>query len=483
MSSRYLIAVAALSLTGLPPSSPERPPSFPHQIVHRGVLTREDYERVIEHRFIVPAGASRLEISLSHTGSEARTVIDLGLRGPSGLRGWSGGRETRVDVSTTSTTPGYLPGPIEPGEWRLLLGIANIREARQDTYLATITVDDEPLMPSRVISAAAGWYAGDLHTHSGHSDGSARSARGARVPVPPHRVFEQARAAGLDFVLLSDHNTASHWLDVDRLQPYFDDLLLLHGREVTTYRGHANTVGERRFLPFHPAAHETVAPILRPIVSSGAFVSINHPLRPDDERCMGCGWNDAAGRIIGLVHGVEVINGDSSSGPDFGWPFWADLLNRGFRLTAVGGSDDHTPDDPSDRAPGRPTTVVWAHELSESALVEGLKRGRVYVRAQGADGPHVELSARFASAIYRMGDAVDARASGLLELTVDAAGAAGQRIEWIRNGRVEHATAVSGAPAAWQTRAHPGDWFSVVLRRDGAVTALSNAIYFGRAVR
>lgn len=51
----------------------------------------------------------------------------------------------------------------------------------------------------------------------------------------------------MDFVLLSDHNTASHWLEVDRLQPYYDSLLLLHGREVTTYRGHANTVGETAF--------------------------------------------------------------------------------------------------------------------------------------------------------------------------------------------------------------------------------------------
>ena len=115
------------------------------------------------------------------------------------------------------------------------------------------------------------------------------------MPAPVHRVLDQAAASGLDFAALTDHNTAAHWLDIDRLQPYYDSLLLLHGREITTYRGHANAIGEKTLTDFTlatPAA--ALRPLLQRVTREGAFLSINHPLRPDDETCMGCGWNDTS---------------------------------------------------------------------------------------------------------------------------------------------------------------------------------------------
>ena len=121
----------------------------------------------------------------------------------------------------------------------------------------------------------AGWYVGDLHAHSGHSDGRSKSRLQTAIGTPAHRVFDAAVAADRDFVALTDHNTASHWLDVERLQPYYDDLLL-HGREITTYRGHANSAGERAFHEFRlPTPRTSPASILGAIHASGAFVSIN----------------------------------------------------------------------------------------------------------------------------------------------------------------------------------------------------------------
>jgi predicted metal-dependent phosphoesterase TrpH len=76
----------------------------------------------------------------------------------------------------------------------------------------------------------AAWYVGDLHAHSGHSDGRTLGLDGERPRVPSQHVFDAARTARLDFVALTDHNTASHWADVDRLQALYADMLLLHGR-------------------------------------------------------------------------------------------------------------------------------------------------------------------------------------------------------------------------------------------------------------
>lgn len=455
---------------------------FPQTIALAGRLTRADYERLFERAFDVPQGTRRIEIEYAVTGADRRTVVDLGLRGPSGLRGWSGGGKRRIFVSALGATPGYLPGPIETGQWAAILGVPNIRGGSDDTYALTIRLFDTDLpVASGVVRAGPGWYAGDLHAHSGHSDGRSVSRSGAALPTPVHRVFDAAVEAGLDFVALTDHNTASHWLDVDRLQPHYDSLLLLHGREITTYRGHANTVGETAFNEFRlPGPTATPAALLATIESSGAFISVNHPLRPDDETCMGCGWNDDSADTIRQLHGVEVINGALRQGSMDGWPFWTRLLNRGHRLTAVGGSDEHTVDAPQDQNLGTPTTVVFARELSEAGIVEGLKSGRVYIRTQHARGPALEFSAESAGETFQMGEAISTPATPVT-LTVELERAAGQTVEWVRNGETFGAALVGAGVQRRRVDARAGDWFSVVVRdAAGQPTVISNAIHVGR---
>ena len=488
--SKYVPQMRILSLVSvllLIANQAPLPRAFPIAIAIDGRLTSNDYERLIEHPFDVPAGTRRIEVALTFTGSERRTVIDLGLRDSEDLRGWSGGRASRIHVSRLSASPGYLPGPIPEGRWAVLLGVPNIRSDSADTYRVTVTLDSSDLAPfSTTVASGPGWFAGDLHAHSGHSDGRARSRTGDLVPASVHQVIDAATAAGLDFVALTDHNTASHWVDVDRLQPLYNRVLLLHAREITTYRGHANTAGERTFSEFRlslPSA--SPADVLAPIAGAGAFVSINHPTAPDDERCMGCGWNVLDETVQSSVHGVEVVNGDSRAGPLFGWPFWASLLNRGWRLTAVGGSDEHTPDESGDRTIGTPTTVVWARELSEPALVEGLKSGRVYIRTRGPRGPSLEFDVLAGDRTYQMGETVPAGSNIPLRLRAIVQDAAGHSLEWIVNGATAGRVPVDASPVTIEREAiaNPGDWLSVVLHEGDDPTLISNAIYVRSSTR
>lgn len=457
----------------------QTPPFFPKTLSFEGRLSFGDYERLIEQPFEVPPGTRRIELTVTNTGRERRTVVDVGLRGPSGFRGWSGGRVETVQVSPLTATPGYLPGLIEPGQWAVIIGVPNIRRGSHDAYSVRVTLHDtDAPRPSRVVRQGAGWYAGDLHAHSAHSDASVSSLGGIRTGAPPHLVFEAARTLGLDFVTLSDHNTVAHWLDVDRLQPYYDTLLLLHGREVTTYRGHANTVGESRFIDFRlPTPEASPAPILRAIASTGAFVSINHPIRPDDESCMGCGWNLTDAETLGAALGVEVINGPLTSDNQNGWSAWTSWLNRGLRLTAVGGSDEHTPDETEDYELGTPTTVVWARELSEPAIVEGLKSGRVYIRTKGPDGPTLDFDADVNGTTYPMGAIVPAPGPVRVRLRAIVGGAEGQTLDWIRNGEVEASTPAGPHPRIHEVEARAGDWFSLVVRNGQQTTLISNPVY------
>ena len=80
---------------------------FPKTIIIDGRLTRADYERLIEREFEVPAGTRRVEIDYVVSGSERRTVVDLCLRGPAGLRGWSGGsKRSSVSDNAFQLRPG-----------------------------------------------------------------------------------------------------------------------------------------------------------------------------------------------------------------------------------------------------------------------------------------------------------------------------------------------------------------------------------------
>jgi len=447
-------------------------------------LTRADYERLLEQPFDVPVGTRRIEISYTFTGGDARTVVDLGLRGPSGLRGWSGGSRSTVWVSALGATPGYLPGPIESGTWAILLGVPNIRPGRTDSVEMTVAFFATDLPDGQAIAGRGpGWFVGDLHAHSGHSDGRARSRRGEAVGTPPHRVADAAVAAGLDFLALTDHNTTSHWLDVDRLQPYYDDLLLLRGREVTTYRGHANTIGERTFHEFRLASPGfSPAGLLAPSAAAGAFVSINHPRLPDGEACMGCGWNVTDADVMQSVHGVEVVNGDTATGALSGWAFWARMLSAGHRLTAVGGSDEHTVDDHADRRLGRPATVVWAQALSEAAVIAGLKSGRTYVRVRGPAGPVLtDLHAEQDGRRIEMGGSV--RPGRPLRLIADISGADGQLLEWMVDGQVADTARLTPGPHVLAWPAGVARWAALVVRDASGPTMLSNAVYGAAPMR
>ncbi|GAA2750383.1 hypothetical protein GCM10010440_58460 [Kitasatospora cinereorecta] len=42
--------------------------------------------------------------------------------GGRGFRGWSGGFRQEFAISRSAATPGYLPGPVRPGTWHVVLG-------------------------------------------------------------------------------------------------------------------------------------------------------------------------------------------------------------------------------------------------------------------------------------------------------------------------------------------------------------------------
>jgi predicted metal-dependent phosphoesterase TrpH len=361
----------------------------PDKVLQR-TIRFSDFHRILSLPFAVPLGTRRISMKFSYSQKDQRTALDFGLLGPGGFRGWSGGDKDGFTLSLSDATPSYLPGPIEPGRWTLLVGVPNIRRGVASELRAEIYFDrsrpqqaQDPLL-SLSMRKGPSWYRGDLHMHTAHSDGSCRSKMGQIVPCPLFLTVEAAVARGLDFIAVTDHNTQSQYNAERELQPYFDNILLLPGREITTYQGHANLFGTTTFLDFRIGTPEVpdVNSMLRRVADLGAIISINHPASHSGENCMGCGWTPSAPVDYHLIQGVEAVNGTNAEG---GVVFWQGLLNQGYHLTAIGGSDNHNAEIavPGPGSVGYPTTVVRAADLSTASILDGIRAGHVFIDTEG----------------------------------------------------------------------------------------------------
>jgi hypothetical protein len=434
--------------------------------------------------FDVPAGTQRIDVTTSHEQFSVlgigRNVLDLGIFGPAGhdlgnvegFRGWSGGARAGFMLSAVNATPGYLAGPIDPGRWALALGPVVLNPLGMNWHAQiTLTRGVQPsLRPARSASPAArldrrpGWYRGDLHTHTVHSDGKRQLAEMAA----------SARSAGLDFLVSTDHNTNSAnraWA-----APEFDDLVVIAGEEVTTRHGHWLAVGlpsggwaDWRYGP-RDGVFATYAARVR---ADGGLVVAAHPSVP----LPGCAWE------FGYrdVDAMEVWNGLWNVDDELSLRIWHQLLRQGRRIAAVGGSDSHASTQPV----GKPQTVVYAQSLGAEDLVEGLRRGRCYVaessgvslvlKAIGGDGAAAEP-----------GEALTVDPDTPLTITAEVSGAAASSLAIITDGGCVGRVKTDDCGAAklrWGCMAGEAQFARVEVRRRStfpSMVALSNPVWLQR---
>src|SRR4051812_10549827 len=92
--------------------------------------------------------------------------------------------------------------------------------------------------------------------------------------------------------------------------------------------------------------------------------------------------------------------------------------------TAIGWSDNHNADSPPNEASsvGVPTTVVHATELSQAAVMEGIRKGHVFVDVGGSPAGLLEVEAEAGGQRVEMGDALIAPANTRVRLSVHVAG-------------------------------------------------------------
>src|SRR5438270_5546135 len=190
--------------------------------------------------------------------------------------------------------------------------------------------------------------------HAWHSN-----PRGPR----PEEFVAFARAAHLDFLPVTEYVVGHHWAQYGAVQRANPDLVIWPGREIVTYFGHVQSLGETPgFIEFrHGFEDVNIRDIQKAVREHDALFGVNHPTTfPGPlfrNLCRGCEFELGDDIDWDEVDTIEVLTGEALvrprdyQMPDVGVPManpfsrsaidlWEHLLNRGHKITAVCGSDD-----------------------------------------------------------------------------------------------------------------------------------------------
>jgi hypothetical protein len=308
---------------------------------------------------------------------------------------------------------------------------------------------------SEVLSEKGDWYAGDLHVRSVHGGGGQQSVA---------EIVARAESAGLDFLAITDRNTMASVSD-----PAYKSkkVVLLPAMEWgDNQRGIALLYGPRT-LPSVSSSVADAQGLCFQVQAQGGLFVVAHPCFParGEGGASTAPWQWGTG----YVNAIEVWCREWRNVPPIGLDaylpeyhrrrddklvysisraatastlsangqaamFWDYELTRGLRASVIAGSLSSSAAVPL----GEPITYVFAHEKSVEGILEGLRLGRTFVTTK-KDGPVV----RFVADEGKNGS-IDVSIGGIIplnketQLTIQAIGAKGAKLELISNGRVAH---------------------------------------------
>jgi hypothetical protein len=374
-----------------------------------------------------------------------------------------------VTVSAGEATPGYLTGALVPGNWNVMINCVLINPGASISYTLDIAIGFEPQgtapTPTRGVTPARGpgWYRGDLHGHTFHSDGQWDAAG----------LLNFARQNHLDFITLTDHNTVSGLPEMDSLSS--PDLLTMGGFELTTFYGHALALGLRHTIDWRmrPGAR-SMADMYAEVEAAGGLFVIAHPAVAGDPYCTGCHW-EYLDMMPGPARLVEVCNEwyTSNSNNEGALELWYRWLNEGRRIFATVGTDIHGPIEP---APEFMFNVVYAKEFSESAILDGVRHGHAYL----SSGPRLDVAAQSSGEQAIMGDSLAGKRAEFSARWSDCR--SGDRVRIIVDGHAQDEFATdSDGQHSWTLDDGQPHWCLIEIRdANGVPRAISNPIFTGQ---
>lgn len=313
-----------------------------------------------------------------------------------------GERTLTIGKHSEHTTIGGVSGPIGAGTWTVTLYLLReyMNDITKDSNPIRICISDkkasikeavgkeywidrhyrEPLWlgyynRKAFYSSKKRWYKGDFHLHTCLSDGRENA----------ESIMKKAKAMDLDFCIPTEHNVLhTGWKD--------DSLMIIPGIEITSVIGHLNLIGidkmPERIPEFmensedHEEIRRYLFETIREAKKRGWIVSINHPFRKDQNWMYGeapLAWIDC----------MEMINHPEDEKArkenEQAVRFLDFLWENGCRIRGIGGSDYHggkgkkKEEKKGQSMVGDPGTYVYADAQTPDLILEGVKKGHIYV--------------------------------------------------------------------------------------------------------
>ncbi|MFC0227445.1 CehA/McbA family metallohydrolase [Serratia aquatilis] len=390
-----------------------------------------------------------------------------------------------IALSLTDVSFGAIAGDIPEGEWELHL--YNLegehRKPKAMPFQVNISFDplEIPLIPlmntmranlradrqivfdyDASLKSERAWYRGDLHAHTTLSDGRNTLAAAVRI----------AESQQLDFLFLTEHNLCHPEL------PQSAQTLFLPSLEVTADEGHFNVHGPCRTLDMHNADYSSQGLIEQglSLADGNSFVCINHPML--NPWC----WKYASLDLT-QVHGIEIINdptwSTAAQSIEIALQVFTGMWQAGLKIYGVGGSDAHL--EPHERNPkatepsiyGDPSTLVYADKLSGSAILAGLRQGRVYFERR--------CGLVFQ---YNQGAVLPGQDVGAVVIEVSLAVTDDSQqyyAQCVLDGDIFEQCVLSTSPVSFSIDMCTRHWMRIDIRRqDGTLEGMINPIFNGR---
>lgn len=301
--------------------------------------------------------------------------------------------------------------------------------------------------------------------HSVYSDGK----------LTPEQLAAGARAAGLDFIATTEHNTSdahTAWA-----QHAGADLLVILGEEVTTLTGHWLALGLRpgQLIGWqYRVRDQAVREHVQQVHAVGGICVAAHPHAPYPSGTFMYPFDgfDALEVWNGLWASDLPWNADNEAALAEWGRSLAAAVGGGHWQPAMGNSDTHLDDQI-----GLPQTVVLAEELSTEAILAGLRAGRSWV----AESAAVELALTVSAADSSAGIGETLHTSGepvsvLAETRGVPAGSVSFHTDQGRVQRVSLPSTGAGT-VEWLTRAEESAFVRIEVRHPGGhMAALTNPV-------
>jgi hypothetical protein len=328
----------------------------------------------------IPQGVTQINVKEQYS-NKGKNVLNMGIYDPAGhelgqtagFRGWSGGAKTDFFINAADASTGYIPGKIKAGIWHILIYPSDIVAEGMDwTLEVTLTYGSpKPMFVAKPakesVNRIAGWYRGDLHMHTLHSDGKRTE----------QELVSEAVKKNLDYIISTEHNTNSanlKWGNYDQ-----KNLLIINGEEITTTAfGHWNATGlktktliEWRYTP----DGNVIKKYIEQVHQDGGLCIINHPFYTKN---LSNGFKfDPL-----LFDGIEIWNGNWDLLDGMALKWWDSFLQHGHHILAIGASDTHKETGSANNL-GEPSTIVYAESLSKKGILNGLKSRKAYISSTG----------------------------------------------------------------------------------------------------